>query len=626
MDPNLIYVKTASGENAIQQRTLVIQRNVRMVLILVDGRSSVTDLIHKIGNSQLTENALAELEKGGFIEIKQDSLWAESQRVSQEVRASAIEKAMQTPQKDENRGNNPNLKQPVSHPSARHAALDESEPSGLDKPIPLNSEFFDIKDEVDFSASRFSLPPDMALSETPISVKETANKRKKHGTSFLAKLKPMFSRADRAPDDKPIKPIKIKPVRYKTRRVTSWTALLFFGFIGIVVIACAVVLLFPFNVFVHDFETAFSLAIGRPVSIQEVRVDVRPESGFVLSDVQIGQGNDAVRIREIYLQPDLMSLFSERRGFRRVVVSGTELKLERVTQMPTLFVSLSDPNRSPKIDFILFKNTDISFNGLVLEDMEAQIQRDSADRLQALVARTTDKSLTLTAEPVGARVDLTVEAFAWPGDIGARFFSDSLDLKARLEKNVMMISDLKIRIFGGLIKGDAVVHADGTEPNLSGNVSFERIDSSRLTGVLGLGKKLAGDAAGTVRFTANSKTWPTILSSLKGEGEFSFQRGNLYGFDLADVARRGGSGLPIQGGMTTFEQMSGQMRLTPERVQFYDLDIVLGLMRSTGYIDVANDGRLAGSLELLMKGSVNQIRIPLNVIGTLNSPAVQTLR
>ena len=67
MDSNLIYVKTSAGENAIQQRTRVIQRNVRMVLILVDGQSTVADLTRKTGNPQLTENALAELEKGGFI-------------------------------------------------------------------------------------------------------------------------------------------------------------------------------------------------------------------------------------------------------------------------------------------------------------------------------------------------------------------------------------------------------------------------------------------------------------------------------------------------------------------------------------------------------------------------------
>ena len=88
MDPNLIYVKTTAGENAIQERTRVIQRNVRMVLILVDGHSSVADLTRKIGNSQLTENALTELEGAGFIELKEDpllsgdSLLEESQEIA----------------------------------------------------------------------------------------------------------------------------------------------------------------------------------------------------------------------------------------------------------------------------------------------------------------------------------------------------------------------------------------------------------------------------------------------------------------------------------------------------------------------------------------------------------------
>jgi uncharacterized protein involved in outer membrane biogenesis len=159
-------------------------------------------------------------------------------------------------------------------------------------------------------------------------------------------------------------------------------------------------------------------------------------------------------------------------------------------------------------------------------------------------------------------------------------------------------------------------------PNLSGTVIFERINASKLGEALEIGKKLAGSIAGNMRFTANSKTWPTILSSIYGEGEFSIQRGNLYGFDLAEAVRSG-SRVPRQGGMTTFEQMSGQMQLTQEKIRFHDLSIALGLMHSTGYIDVAKDGRLAGSLDLRMRGSVNQVRIPVQVTGTLNSSAVQ---
>ena len=95
MDSQIVYVKTASGEEAMHQRTRVMQRNVRMVLILVDGKSTVADLILKTGNQKLTENALRELEKADFIApvVEQDSLWAEGKKVAQEIRAAAIGKA-----------------------------------------------------------------------------------------------------------------------------------------------------------------------------------------------------------------------------------------------------------------------------------------------------------------------------------------------------------------------------------------------------------------------------------------------------------------------------------------------------------------------------------------------------
>ena len=80
IDPELIYAKTASGEEAMQQRTRVVQRNVRMVLILVDGNATVAELCNRTGNAQLTQNALFELENDGFIErrTEKNSVWVRS--------------------------------------------------------------------------------------------------------------------------------------------------------------------------------------------------------------------------------------------------------------------------------------------------------------------------------------------------------------------------------------------------------------------------------------------------------------------------------------------------------------------------------------------------------------------
>lgn len=67
MNPNLVYAKTSLGEEAVRQGTQVVQRNLRMVLLQVDGKLNVTELSDKIGNPRLVESCLKELAEAGLI-------------------------------------------------------------------------------------------------------------------------------------------------------------------------------------------------------------------------------------------------------------------------------------------------------------------------------------------------------------------------------------------------------------------------------------------------------------------------------------------------------------------------------------------------------------------------------
>lgn len=69
MDSSLIYAKTPAGNEVVRQSTRVVQRNLRMVLLQVDGSLSVGQLVAKIGSRRLVEGALQELVEGGFIEV-----------------------------------------------------------------------------------------------------------------------------------------------------------------------------------------------------------------------------------------------------------------------------------------------------------------------------------------------------------------------------------------------------------------------------------------------------------------------------------------------------------------------------------------------------------------------------
>ena len=96
MDKHVVYAKTPLGDEAVRQRTRVVQRNLRMVLVQVDGKLSIAELAEKLGNPRLVENALHELTEGGFIlpvsgPVKENSVNTSTQAtVPMSLQASAL--------------------------------------------------------------------------------------------------------------------------------------------------------------------------------------------------------------------------------------------------------------------------------------------------------------------------------------------------------------------------------------------------------------------------------------------------------------------------------------------------------------------------------------------------------
>ena len=80
MDQNLVFAKTPIGDEAVRQRTRVARRDLRMVLVLVDGKMTVAELGAKLNDSRLVENALRDLEQGGYIAptLEAVSVWQQS--------------------------------------------------------------------------------------------------------------------------------------------------------------------------------------------------------------------------------------------------------------------------------------------------------------------------------------------------------------------------------------------------------------------------------------------------------------------------------------------------------------------------------------------------------------------
>ena len=656
MDHDLIYAKTTSGEAAMLQRTRTMQRNVRMVLILVDSQSSVADLCLKTGNPQLTENALLELEKGGFIEPRGDvdSMWAEGAKVAQVVRAAAS-----SHRKDL-------LARSVSAPSAL------AEPSASDAAVSADA------------AVKTSLSGDLSISETPLALAQAepaafpvcaeaetrtvAGAQSSHSkgaaASFVEHVKALFTKQNSNIDkaqrvslgsSKPppssegrhegesnsrlaelrqtVAPstlatgdevVLLKPTRRAQAESMSWPTVVVLAIAGAFGLLFVAVLLFPFNNYLPELDAAISNACGRPAKVGAVRLNVYPRPTIVLGDVRIGADRDEIRIDEVRLQPAIGTLMAAKIIFREAIVSGVVLPVEVIAGLPRVFVALSSPSARFGVDHLGLEKLTITFSALSLSNMDGDAGLSADGLLESLRLSSADRRLSLVATPVGQGLDIVLEGYAWRPVSGSAFLLDSVNLNAFADNGVLTIKNMALRIFDGVIEGGAVLRAN--QPlSIDGDLSFKRVNATRLGEAIGLGQQFSGETSGKMRFSTKGDAWASVFSAVNAEGDFAMQRGSIRGIDLVEAARSV-SRNPVQGGATPFENLSGTIKLTPTRYQFSALVLNSGLMQSTGFFDVSSELMVSGTMELKIRGTANQTRVPISIGGPLKSPVVQVGR
>jgi uncharacterized protein involved in outer membrane biogenesis len=268
------------------------------------------------------------------------------------------------------------------------------------------------------------------------------------------------------------------------------------------------------------------------------------------------------------------------------------------------------------------EKTDVSFHGIVLSEMSGEVKLESDGRFNALILNSPNRSLHVEAKPAATGIDVEIEAYAWRPSPTSLFLIDSGSVKGNLNGATLGLSKIELRIFDGLVQGMAALRAD-KQVSMAGEISFERISAKRFGEALGVGSQFEGETTGKMKFSATTDSWSSIFSNLNADGDFTMRRGVLGGIDLTDAVRRT-SAETTRGGVTRFELLSGQIKLTPGNSRFSGLALSSGLMQSVGQLTVNKALQVSGNMEVQMRGTVNQLRMPVSISGPLKAPLLQT--
>ena len=239
MDTNLVFVKTPIGDEAIRQSTRVVKRNLRMVLVQVDGKLTVAELSAKIGNRQLVEVALRELEAGGFIAptLEGVSVWEEGARQA-----------------------NTKPVPPLSGGSAFGSAGSASQTSGYSMAMASSFSTFGKSSS---TKSRTPPQPEKLLPEP-----------------FVAEKK-VFDAPTQA---------------------TPWGRYSLLAAAGVLSIGLLALFFFPYGSLRPAIEAATSQYLRMPVRVGAVDLKLLPKPALVLSEIKLGEHGDS-SIQSLSLPP-----------------------------------------------------------------------------------------------------------------------------------------------------------------------------------------------------------------------------------------------------------------------------------------------------------------------------------
>lgn len=640
MGDDAIFFKTLAGDEAVRERTRLVQRNLRMVLILVDGFADVAELKRKVGDPSIVESSLVELERLGLVESidtrmarnKEAALVVSSpEPLSFEALDAPLDVAT-APASDFDDA--PLLTEAVTPmPPPREAPLtdaltvfDEDAASkswmipGFN--VPLAEEKTEPPAPTPSPLARVTAWWDR-LRESREQAKEDAIYEKAYGRSEpeVASFSPSVISEPAPPpmpEELPPESVKIKPIR-RPRPSRSFVQRLVMAVLVIILAGLLLLVFFPYGNYRPDFEARLTSILGEPVTIANVEVAFTPYPAVTLSGVEIGSPVYA-SVGSIYLLPEPISLLGMHH-YRQVLVSGVSMKeggLPRISRWLT-------PGSLGEIAIsqLVFEGATLDLGGRSLSGLNGRIQLVGERALGSIEVGTEGEAFHLSMTPTQDGLSWVLSARDWKLQSDPELPFDRVEARGRMSPGLLSIDKLEGLLFDGAIAGTGELAWTG-DANLAMNLDFERLDAARLMALFRGEPGLEGRLTGKLKLMARAGSFSALAGTAQLEGTFQVEQGNLKRIDLAQALRAVGKLEPVTGGATRFEDFSGAFAIDDKAVRLSRLRLHSGLMSAFGQVAVMRGGgAISGGGIAEMRGSATTVRANLSLSGKAADPAIK---
>lgn len=383
--------------------------------------------------------------------------------------------------------------------------------------------------------------------------------------------------------------------------------------IGITVISVALLVLLHFvslAMWIQPVEHAIAANIGEPVKIRDMRISLWPQPHMVLEEVAIGPLAD-IRANKILVYPVIPTLLKDHKEFDSVEIEGLLIDQEDL-QRPGKWLSTAAEQGKLTLSAISIKDLTINSPQLEVPAFNADIQLNK-EGLFASASLHSD-NIVVNIVPANNVLTVKIQGQGWQPPLGPAITFDELTATGTLEHDQLELRRIEGSLYGGTIQGVISVNwANGWKAN--GNLELVKIDLGQATPALSEFTTLQGRLYATLDMGSSGNDFASLIDNTSIRARFEAEKGQIGGLDLSRAA----AGREQIGGVTRFEQVSGNWVRKDQRHQLTQVVLNAGSLQAQGEINISREQDVSGRIQTHLDLGSRDMQARFNLAGKLGS-------
>ena len=377
------------------------------------------------------------------------------------------------------------------------------------------------------------------------------------------------------------------------------------------------VLLLPFislALWTQPVERIIANNIGEPVNIEDMQISLWPRPHIVLENVSVGQASD-ITTRSIHVYPAFSAFFKENKRVNALELDGLTLQNEALSR-PLNWVSTFKQRQQLRLENVSLTSVSIKMPNTELPTFNADVQLAANGKLKE--AAVSSEGVDIDIKPANGAYEVEITAHQWQPPLGPAITFDELLAKGKADSAGLSLTKIEGLLYGGKLKATSAI-GWGNGWKASGMMELTNINLTQATPAINERAHLQGKLFARADYASTADQLENMFGNASVRASFEAENGEIGGMDLSRAA----SGRQQVGGVTRFEQLTGNWIFEGKRYQLTQLQLKAGTLKAQGEVVIEPDHSVTGKVQTHLDLNSRQLQGQFALSGKMGNVTIK---